>query len=142
MRHLFTFLALIFLSSFYSVNAQNDTGYDITVTISNFESNDGKVFIGLYNSEENFLGEMYKGTISKISNNQCEVILKGIPDGTYAISVYHDENDNNKMDKGVFGIPKEDYGCSNGATGFMGPPKWEDAKFELKGKSINQHIKL
>lgn len=34
------------------------------------------------------------------------------------------------------GIPKEDYGCSNEASGFMGPPKWNDAKFELKENKV------
>ena len=33
-----------------------------------------------------------------------------------------------------FGIPKEAYGCSNNAKGFMGPPKYEDAKFMLTSK--------
>ena len=55
-----------------------------------------------------------------------------MPLGSYAISTYHDENDNDKLDKNIVGIPKEAYGFSNDATGFMGPPKWEDAKFDLK----------
>ena len=52
------------------------------------------------------------------------------------------ENGNNKMDSNFLGIPKEDYACSNNAKGFMGPPKWEDAKFEVKNETINQTIKL
>ena len=35
------------------------------------------------------------------------------------------------MDTNFFGIPKEDYGCSNNAKNFLGPPKYEDAKFML-----------
>jgi uncharacterized protein (DUF2141 family) len=46
------------------------------------------------------------------------------------------------MDTNFLGIPKEDYGCSNNARGFMGPPKWKDAKFQINNKSIIQHIKL
>ena len=38
------------------------------------------------------------------------------------------------MDTNFLGIPKEDYGCSNNARGTLGPPKWKDAKFELKGQ--------
>ena len=35
------------------------------------------------------------------------------------------------------GIPSEDYGCSNGARGFMGPPSYKDAKF-----SVNKDLKM
>jgi uncharacterized protein (DUF2141 family) len=69
------------------------------------------------------------------------VIFKDIPKGEYAVSFVHDENDNKKMDTNFIGIPKEDFGCSNNATGVMGPPKYEDAKFQLtKNKTINIKI--
>lgn len=142
MQNLATIICLIILSATSAVVAQNNQKNTITITVSNISSNDGKVFIGLYDSKENFLNKRYKGTISSIENNSCEVAIENVPDGVYAISIYHDENNNNTLDTGMFGIPKEDYGCSNGARGFMGPPKWEDAKFEIKGESINQHIKL
>ena len=45
--------------------------------------------------------------------------------------MFHDENANGKIDRNFVGIPKEGYGTSNDAKGFMGPPKYEDAKFEL-----------
>jgi uncharacterized protein (DUF2141 family) len=57
--------------------------------------------------------------------------LKDIPPGEYAISAFHDANDNKKMDTNLFGIPKEPIGISNNATGFMGPPKYNDAKFTV-----------
>ena len=69
-------------------------------------------------------------------------VVKNVPDGTYAVSFVHDKNSNGKMDKNFMGIPKEDYGCSNNAKGFMGPPKWEDAKFELKGADKSITISL
>jgi uncharacterized protein (DUF2141 family) len=71
------------------------------------------------------------GEVATISNRSCSVVFKAVPTGTYAISYIHDANNNGEMDANFMGIPKEDYGCSNNAKGFMGPPKWEDAKFEL-----------
>jgi uncharacterized protein (DUF2141 family) len=45
------------------------------------------------------------------------------------------------MDTNFIGIPKDDFGCSNNATGFMGPPKYEDAKFMLtENKTIDIKI--
>ena len=137
-------IKLIFLSLFGILvsNAQQSTPNEITVIVSNLNSNKGKVFVALYNSESNFLKKQIKGNISDIDNNSCTVTFKDIPNGIYAISLFHDVNSNNKMDTNFLGIPKEDYGCSNNAKGFMGPPKWKDAKFQINNKSIIQQIKL
>ena len=62
--------------------------------------------------------------------------FKEIPKGEYAVAVFHDKNSNEKMDVNFLGIPKEAYGCSNNAKGFMGPPKYEDAKFLLTANRI------
>mgnify|MGYP005997300017 FL=1 len=35
------------------------------------------------------------------------------------------------MDTNFLGIPKEPIGMSNNAKGFMGPPKYKDAKFNV-----------
>lgn len=141
MQHLIKIICLVILSTSFAI-AQEATGNSVTVTVSNLESNDGKVFISLYNSKDSFLSKGFKATYSKIENNSCKVVFKNVPNGTYAVSLFHDENDNNKMDTGMFGIPKEDYGCSNNARGFMGPPKWEDAKFNINNESVSQNIEL
>jgi len=106
--------------------------YDLTVRINNLDSNEGKVLVGLYDSQKTFLSKSFMGEASSIDNKACIVVFKNVPAGTYAVSYVHDENNNGKMDTNFIGIPKEGYGCSNDAQGFMGPPEWRDAKFELK----------
>lgn len=135
-------IVIFFVLSHTMLNAQDTIGQDITVKIKNLESNDGKVYVALYNTQESFLDKGFKATFSNIENNRCEVTFKNVPQGIYAISMFHDENGNNKLDSNFLGIPKEDYGCSNNAKGFMGPPNWKDAKFELKNESLTQTITL
>ena len=141
MQNLIKIICLLFLNISFTF-AQTEVNPDVTVNISNLNSDNGKVFVAIYNSEGSFLNKGYKSLVTEIDNNFCRVTFKNIPKGIYAISMYHDENDNNEMDTNFLGIPKEDYGCSNNANGFMGPPKWEDAKFEVKEESITQNIKL
>lgn len=141
MKNLITIICLSFLIV-SNLQAQDENLADITVVISNFETNQGKAYIALYNSETNFLKKGFEATFSQIENNTCTVTFKAVPKGVYAVSMFHDENENNKFDTAVFGIPKEDYGFSNNATGFMGPAKWEDANFKINNKSITQHITL
>ena len=65
------------------------------------------------------------------SDGNSSFTFKDVKPGTYAIRYFHDENNNGKMDTGTFGIPKEGYGFSNNARGFMGPPDFEDMLFEV-----------
>ncbi|MBT8243773.1 MAG: DUF2141 domain-containing protein [Winogradskyella sp.] len=134
-------LILLIVNSTFG-NAQDLKFQNITVNISGLESNKGRLLVGLYNTEENFLDKRFKSEIVEISEKTGKVVFNNIPEGTYAVSFIHDENSNGKMDTNFLGIPKEDYGCSNNARGAMGPPKWKDAKFELKGKDEVVHITL
>jgi uncharacterized protein (DUF2141 family) len=130
-------LLVIVLVQIFSTQVDAQTTFNVTVTVNDLDSNDGKVFIALYASEADFLENSYQGTTSIITDKTCKVVFTDIPQGVYAVSIFHDENDNGKMDTNFMGIPKEDYGCSNDASGFMGPPKWKDAKFDL-----NQNLEI
>ncbi len=101
------------------------------------KSDKGDVYVALYNTEESFLKTPAKSRIVKITNRKAVVIFKNIPQGVYAVSAFHDENENKKMDTKIFGIPKESIGISNNAKGFFGPPKFKDAKF-----TVNKDISL
>ncbi|MDT0677099.1 DUF2141 domain-containing protein [Autumnicola musiva] len=132
----------IFLSFFcgiLSLNAQNN----IEVEITDFESDKGQAMIGLYNTENSFLKKEFKGKQLKIQDKKVMFTFADIPEGNYAIMVFHDEDKNNELTTNFLGIPKENYGASNNAPSKFGPPKWKDAKFEVKnGKTLKQKIML
>ena len=132
-------IALLFIGIF-STNAQTET-CSLTVQISGLNSDKGTLIIGVYNKKENFLKKEFRGKIVQIKNQKSTVVFKDLPKGEYAVSFIHDENDNNELDTNFLGIPKEDYGCSNNTRGFMGPPKYKNAKFQLtENKTINIKI--
>lgn len=141
MRKLVKILSL-FLIGITISQAQQKEMFDVVVNISNFKSNKGHAMVAVFDNEKSFLITGIKSAKVKIENNTCSVTFKNLPKGIYAISMFHDENNNDKMDTNVLGIPKEAYGCSNNAKGSFGPPKWVDAKFEITNTSITQHIKL
>jgi uncharacterized protein (DUF2141 family) len=66
--------------------------------------------------------------------------INDVPYGDYGVAVFHDENSNGKMDKNVLGIPLESYGFSNNVRITFGPPKWEEAKFTVKGSTAEVSI--
>jgi uncharacterized protein (DUF2141 family) len=119
------------LTSIFLTHGQEKETFTINVNITGMKADKGNVYVALYNSEKTFLKENFKGSIVKVTNKKATAIFKNIEKGVYAISVFHDKNDNKKMDTNFMGIPKEPIGCSNGATGFMGPPKYKKAKFTV-----------
>ena len=62
--------------------------------------------------------------------------------GRYAIALLHDENDNGKADRALGMMPKEGYGFSRDAKVRMGPPKFDEAAFEVGSKPVNQTIRM
>ncbi|WP_350288097.1 DUF2141 domain-containing protein [uncultured Croceitalea sp.] len=124
------------------LNAQDQAMGKIRVTVSEASSDKGNMIIGLYDSEKKWLEKVYMGMVSEIKDGKCEVLFEKIPYGDYAVSLFHDKNNNKKFDMFLGFMPKEDYGTSNGAKGNFGPPKWEDAKFKLSEEEKLITIKL
>jgi uncharacterized protein (DUF2141 family) len=123
------------------VFTQAQETFSINLSISGMKSDKGDVYVALYNSEKSFLKKTFKATIAKVTDKKASATFTGLPKGMYAISVFHDKNDNKKMDTNFLGIPKEPIGMSNDAKAFMGPPKYKDAKF-MVDKNINMTIKV
>ncbi len=117
-----------------SIYAQSENTTNLTVNISEIDATTGKVYVAVFTSD-NWLNKRIAGGEALVKDGIATVEIANIPYGTYGVSAYFDENDNKELDKGLFGIPKEPVACSNGAKGFMGPPKFKDAKFELKDSS-------
>ncbi len=54
-------------------------------------------------------------------------VLKDLPDGPLALTVFQDVNANGRLDMNPMGIPTEPFGFSNNAAGNFGPPRFEQA---------------
>lgn len=149
MKYLLHSLAILILSS-ASLCAQGSmdsevaavTSSTFTVEIVHLKSDEGQLQIGLYDSEDNWLGNPFKGQTAKIKDGKATVTFTEVPYGTYAVSVVHDEDMNNELNTGAFGIPSEPYASSRGAKGRFGPPKWEDAKFNVATPTASETIKF
>jgi uncharacterized protein (DUF2141 family) len=135
-------ILLLAIAIFTMSNIFAQEGKTITVNITGVKGEKGLVMVALYNKADNFLREAYKASYGEVKDNKTTVVFKDVPSGTYAISCFYDKNGNHKLDANNMGIPTEQIGMSNNAKGFMGPPKFEDAKFSLTFKNLVQDIKL
>ncbi len=118
--------------------------FDLTVTIENVKSTDGKINVAVYDNEAGFLkfDKVYKAASVPSKKGSSQVVIKDLPYGTYALAVFHDENDNDKLDRNIFGIPKEPLGFSKRGMKTFGPPSFRECSFELTSNhSISVPIK-
>ncbi|WP_448571595.1 DUF2141 domain-containing protein [Trichothermofontia sp.] len=63
------------------------------------------------------------------------VTFADLPVGNYAISLFHDHNQDGVLNRGEFGIPSEGFGFSNNAPVRTGPPRFGHAMILVAGQT-------
>jgi len=127
---------LVMILAAIVLTADESTG-DLTVVVNGLKI-EGTVYVSLFNQADGYptkAEKAYRKDMKKVASKQEKIVFKNLPYGTYAASVWHDENDNGKMETSLIGIPREGTGASNNAKGKMGPPKFADAAFKVDKKS-------
>lgn len=105
---------------------------DLTITVTNVRNARGVVHVDLCREAE-FLKDCPVSAEAPSVIGTTIVHIRNVPPGDYAIQATHDENNNKKVDRGLFGIPKEGVGFSRDAPIGFGPPKWNRAVFHMAG---------
>ena len=131
MKFLFIILFCCTSIIFSQEKAETIRHGNFKLRIVDIESNDGVIDVALSNSRNNYESRevAFRGITLSIKDNVAEHVFENIPFGEYAIKVYHDEDNDGELDTNFLGIPSEDYGFSNNASGSFGPADYEDAKF-------------
>lgn len=75
------------------------------------------------------------------AHNGETVQFKDVPQGRYAIALFHDENGNGRMDKMMM-LPKEGFGFSRDAPLQFGPPKFGAAAIQVGPAQLRTAIKV
>ncbi|MDA3860946.1 MAG: DUF2141 domain-containing protein [Melioribacteraceae bacterium] len=124
-------------------NVSNNSVGKLIINFTGFDSDEGTVRVALSNSSENYSDDKpFKRITSKIKGNIATVEFNDLPFGEYAVSAFHDEDNDKELGTGMFGIPTEGYGFSNNARGSFGPAEYEDAKFIVKDITTTISIEI
>ena len=86
-------------------------------------------------SIRNSLGKPLKELVIPVASSKKDQVLNlGIwKEGSYTLALYLDQNNNNRLDKGLFGQPLEPYAFSNNARASFSEPAVDDQRFEHPG---------
>lgn len=123
--------------------ASSDARNGIYVAVDGLRTDKGQVICLLYSSAEGFPKDDKKAIAhsnSVIVNRAGDCAFSGIQPGTYAVSVFHDENSNGRLDTNFLGIPREGVGASNNAKGHFSPPSFLDASIVYSGGRMQLRI--
>jgi uncharacterized protein (DUF2141 family) len=102
----------------------------------------GVVRCALYAAPQDYMKKSFREVVGSVSGGHAVCVFAHVTPGTYSMASFHDQNNNDKLDTGIFGIPTEGLGFSNNAKGTMGPPKYKDASFAFSGGSLVQDLKM
>lgn len=129
-----TVLAASLLTSYAHVHAAT-----VMFEIEGIKNDAGKIYLSLFKGEENYQSKKAEAwQIVKPESGSKTVIFNDLAAGEYVIQYFHDENDNSKLEKNLFGSPTEGYGFSNDAKPSYGPASYEEMKIVVS--DVNETV--
>lgn len=136
---------LVATASLSALTARADASTAVLTMRLSLRNGNGQVGCLLFGSDKGFPKDPQAALQRKwcaITNSESVCAFDPIPAGTYAVACFHDENKNGKLDTGLFGIPIEGTVASNNATGFMGPPSFNRAKFTFSAAPAELRLRM
>ncbi len=116
-----------------STPAVKSTTCKLTVVFSSVAKRTGKIYIALSNDKASFSGSAYRKTRFDVpATGEVSVNFSDLPAGTYAVRLYQDLNNNQKLDR-VGPFPSEPFGFSNVSRVLFGAPGFEQCAVILTG---------
>lgn len=108
----------------------------LVVDVKGLRNDRGHAMATLYDRAEGFPNarrSACRWTNVVVADRSARLVFADLEPGTYAVGVIHDENDNGRMDRGLFGLPKEGFGLSGYDEVRFEIPKFERAAFQFGG---------
>jgi uncharacterized protein (DUF2141 family) len=118
------------------------TGVPVQVEVQGLRSNHGHLMVAVC-TRGTFLGD-HCPYVARVPAHLGTVTatVTSVPPGTYAVQVWHDENDNEGIDRNFIGIPTEGIGFSRNVRFHFGPPHFDDAAVRIAPNGARLEITL
>jgi uncharacterized protein (DUF2141 family) len=129
------------------LEAQTTGTTTLTVHVTGARNAKGKIRVALFREGKGFPNDTSQAVHTQAADVDpqtlsAQVVFADLRAGVYAVTVFHDENMNERLDKNFMGVPKEGYGASNNPKKKMGPPNFDEAQFQLSGTEQSVEIQL
>jgi uncharacterized protein (DUF2141 family) len=109
---------------------------NLEVIFKELRTSTGQVCLSLFSGPKGF---PKGGTESDLMISKCTPIVNGaaslafdnLKPGKYAITAFHDSNNDGKMNKSSFGMPEEGFGFSNNPEIGFSAPTFSETEFQV-----------
>ena len=136
-------ILLFFTALFMSPSHPVERG-TLQLEVGNIRDTRGMIRVGLFHREEGFPDpeKVYWGKGFSPEKGKISIEIPDLPFGDYALAIYHDLNNNGKLDKNLWGIPTEPYGFSGAVKAKWSSPGFREAAFLFSPGTQKQTISL
>jgi len=105
----------------------------IILDVYGFSPLSGDLGVAIYENSSTFNSStVYRDTFVAVTSIDMILIFDRVDVGTYAISLFHDENSNGEMDKNILGLPLEGFGFSNNPSIGFSEPTFSECNFDIE----------
>jgi len=115
---------------------------DLVIHVDNVKAATGQVMVALYDNAGAFLKQPVRVAKAPADTTGTTLVLRDVAPGSYGFSVFHDANDNGRMDTNLMGIPTEPIAFSNNAQGRMGPPAFDAVRLAVPAAGLDTTVAL
>jgi len=110
----------------------------LTVVVEGAQGRQGAVRVAMFRDAAGWLKPDAAiradiAALDSVSGTSVTFVYPDLPAGRYALSIFHDVNNDGKLGTNPAGIPIEPYGFSRDARGRFGPPAFDDAAIDVQG---------
>lgn len=139
-------LALILSMSLHAAAQQPAAlnAVNLTLQVENVNQDGGNIGVLVFNSTKGWPEDRFaalKDIVVPAHPGTVTVLVPGLQPGDYAVAIVHDVNRNHKVDKNIFGKPKEQWGMSNNPHATIHAPSFDTARIHVQ-KDLEIRVRL
>lgn len=110
-------------------------GPKLGITVEGVRNSRGVIGVLIFRSARGWpedAGAAFRSQAVPARPGAVVLTFEDLPPGIYAAVVLHDENENKKLDRNFFGMPREGWGMSNNPKAHGAAPAFDRARFLLQ----------
>ena len=108
---------------------------ELAIEVRGVRSDTGRIYVAVHDSRNSssfpYAEDMFAGLQQEARKGTIRFVFRDLPAGRYALSAFHDENDNAALDADALGIPHEGFGFANDPPSNNGPASFEAASVSV-----------
>ncbi|MEQ9506880.1 MAG: DUF2141 domain-containing protein [Hyphomonas sp.] len=123
------------------IAASTATAAPLTVTVEGIEARGGKLYVGVQTEAQFMKDDGIAGDIVEAPAAGRSQFTYDLPEGAYAVSIWHDFNGNGTFDTAENGMPLDGWSSINAET-LRAAPTFEQVKMAVPAEGAAASLKM